>query len=81
MNLDICKAPKLCPWGVRPQVGMWGKVDGIEFFGTNCLLYTDCPSEKWNPRVRARYKAARVVTGNWRLAKRLPRLAILGAKL
>ncbi len=44
---DPCRHPELCPWKVQPVVGMWAKVDGIEFWGTNCLLYTKCPDPRW----------------------------------
>ena len=48
MKLDPCPVPGKCPWKIKPMVGMYAKVDGTQVWGTNCLLYCDCPDPRWN---------------------------------
>ncbi len=47
MDKDKCTKEHLCPYGIQPVVGMWGRVGDVEFWGTNCLIYTDCPRKYW----------------------------------
>ena len=47
---DECKHPDKCPWRVAPVVGMWAKRGDIQFWGTNCLLYIDCPRWKYGTK-------------------------------
>lgn len=49
MELKPCKHENICPYGVKPSVGMWAKVDNVEFWGTDCLVYIDCPRKHWKP--------------------------------
>jgi hypothetical protein len=42
-----CKHETLCPFKIRPQVGMWAKVGDIQFWGTDCLAYLNCSRHKW----------------------------------
>ena len=45
-----CPHPEWCPWGVKPMTGMWAKVEGHEFWGTDCIVYRACPhpfKKKW----------------------------------
>jgi hypothetical protein len=43
-----CQHPNLCPWKVQPVVGMYARVEGIDFWGTDCVLYLKCPDPRWN---------------------------------
>jgi hypothetical protein len=53
-----CTKEADCPWGVRPVVGMWAEVHGVQFFGTDCLVYRNCDRVKqWEPK---EWKANRV---------------------
>lgn len=42
-----CKHEDLCPWGVKPCVGMWKRIGDIEFWGTDCVAYLICPRKNW----------------------------------
>ena len=45
MKLNACANPKNCPWSCTPITGMWDKETNL--YGTDCLLYRDCPRENW----------------------------------
>lgn len=42
-----CTREAICPFKIRPQVGMWADVDGEQFWGTDCLAYLNCSRHYW----------------------------------
>ncbi len=42
-----CDREARCPFGCRPSIGMWAVVDREQFWGTNCVLYINCPRKNW----------------------------------
>jgi hypothetical protein len=45
-----CKLEALCPWGTAPSVAMWAKVGERQFWGTDCVLYINCPRKNWSKK-------------------------------
>lgn len=45
-----CTLEPICPWDVKPVVGMWAMVEEKYFWGTNCVLYTNCPRKNWSDK-------------------------------
>ena len=62
---ENCLLEHICPWGIRPVIGMWAKVEYLghtyEFWGTNCVCYRHCPRSNWTDKQfkksRESYKA------------------------
>ena len=48
MNIKkpICKIEHKCPWKCKPIIGMYSP--DLNLYGTNCILHTKCPREKWS---------------------------------
>jgi hypothetical protein len=45
-----CKLEALCPWGIAPVMAMWAKVGERQFWGTDCVLYINCPRKNWSKK-------------------------------
>lgn len=50
MDKRPCVHESICPYGTKPRVGMWTRVGNIEFWGTDCIAYIDCPRRHWTEK-------------------------------
>ena len=50
MKKEKCLNEHICPYGTKPQTGMYANVNGIAFWGTDCIAYIDCPRKYWKEK-------------------------------